>query len=245
MLLLSCSDKAEQRTDWDVFNLKGKVSSAKEVSYHAHEEAGKVIKGEKGGKDRYSAHHLVVFNKKGYRTEEYVYEPDNSLFTKQEYIRNNGVQLNEIIQTYGDSSPERIVFEYGDSELASGFSVYEDGRLVYSQLFTYNDRKLIAEQQMNHRNEYNSRRFRYHYDENSNITEIQFWKYNDELDYRVTYAYDSNNNLAEECRYDADGSLLNRWAFTYNLGANDNWVVRYDYQNDTLKYMVEREIEYF
>lgn len=245
MTMLACSDTRKERTDWTLLNLKGKVKEFKEESFYAVEESGKAAKGDKGGKDPHMIH--VVFNKNGYRTNEYMYEHDYSLYLKHDYIRNDNGKISEMIQTYGSTNETtRFVFEYEENGHAAKLTAYDkDGSLDYTQQFTYNDDGYVILTEIYFFNSYMNRKILSTYNDSYNNIETTFLDYNDELLYKLTYSYDSNHNIAEECRYNSDNELESCWTYTYELDSSSNWIVRNEYQDSKLIYIREREIEYF
>ena len=243
-ILSGCSSNSVKKTDWKLFNLNGKVKSCKETSYYAFQEHGKATKGERGGKEPYS-NTCTLFNDKGYRTEVFSYKHDGTLFVKYTYVRSNNA-LSEIIQAYElESRTERLVFELNEKGLASKINVYnEDGSIEYTQTYSYDDYNNTSEQHINYPNSHMDKTILYKYEDNR-LIDFTFLSYDGELAYKATYKYDDNNNVSEYCHYSADNTLKSKYIYTYDLDSNGNWITRYEYEDNVLRYITEREIEYF
>ena len=273
MMLMSCSDKAKEKTDWDLFRLNGRVKAIKEISYHATEELGEAVKKGPGGKEQHNTY--LLFNREGLRLEENRYYHDGSVFLKQTYTRNSKNNIAEIMQTFGSiGDTERLVFEYNKNGSVRKLSIYDKalGSLKEKQEYTYNDSGRLAENNVHYTtSSYTNRRIQYTYDDNGNLTKLTIYNHSNEPTSTRAYKYDSQNNITElyckdydtnaenryvylygsdklaakEHKYDADGVLEESWAYEYNIDSRNNWTMRRDYRDGCLVYIVEREIEYF
>ena len=108
------------------------------------------------------------------------------------------------------------------------------------------------------------------YDEDGNITELTAYLADWEIDFKFKHQYDEDGNMTEETscyadgeldsktkyQYDEDGNMIGKsyagWLFNdddrtyqYEYDKLKNWIVRTEYIDDILEFIIEREIEYY
>lgn len=60
-----------------------------------------------------------------------------------------------------------------------------------------------------------------------------------------TYTYNKNNLVISEVESSNIKEIKSAWSFEYDYDENQNWIRQRQYENDTVKYLVERTITYY
>jgi hypothetical protein len=89
--------------------------------------------------------------------------------------------------------------------------------------------------------------FVYNYDQNERVKEsiFKFWSVNDTLTTtKNTYEFNDIGLKIKTDKFNAQDSLIETEIYKYDFDKNGSWIVKKTYENDTLKYINTRKIEY-
>ena len=83
------------------------------------------------------------------------------------------------------------------------------------------------------------------YNNKGNKIELNVYNSDGSLDYKYTYKYDDKGNKIEWNVYNSDGSLNYKETSKYVYDSNNNWIKKFEFQNEIPIYITEREIVYY
>jgi len=146
IILISCSKKENEQTDWSKYELKGKVKSVREVTFDAMDKLGILqigkVKNEGDFLEFNSDGFLIKNQNFGFHFVQLFEYDDQSKLLMQR----------SIYSTYTDSSLQnKILFQYNDKNLKIGEILYDKNGEVSSQSsFKYNTNRQIIEEDVNY-----------------------------------------------------------------------------------------------
>lgn len=89
-------------------------------------------------------------------------------------------------------------------------------------------------------------KYRYKYDDNGNCIEEKVSDFFDgEIIIWHTIKFDQYNNELEYNYYDSNGILSTKYSYIYEYDKNGNWIKNISYNNNSPKYVEDREIIYY
>ena len=268
--LVSCENKKELNNDLRKINVYGKVKQIKTKPYLAKESFGEIEKaGFNGGV------YVETFNTAGNQIQEKHYNSADGSPTGKTIFKYNSQGLKTEKRPYNEKgSPYNYyIYSYNDNNLVKT-SKYKDrksGEVLYKLTFEYNGiGNLINTRQTLPRTK-NGYVEKYKYDKSGNKIEYNYgskgiliwitkYKYDDENrkleDFNVDsntrkmtgktgYKYDNFDNIIERTKYNSDSFIKERTVFEYEYDKNNNWIKKTSFINETVKEIIEREIEYY
>lgn len=247
LFLSNCNDAASgcsrnKNNDLSKLGLKGRVSRTKETQYNAIAKFGEVRKADRSESGGVAE---LFFNEFGNKTKELT---DNlgKYETTYKYDEKNVLIESTSISSLGSYTSK---YEYSDSgKLAEENQYYsEDGGLFSKEKFKYDEKSNLIEIDS--------------YDGKGDLTMKNLFKYNEKkqiveelredsgMKMKFVYKYNVKNNVSEE-DYFLEMKILSKESnknrkFDYSYDKNGNWVNKVIYENGQLKFLVEREIEYY
>lgn len=258
---------AQNKTDWDEMELKGKVKSLQTKETHRYKKNGVFTPWEN------SYGHLTRFNNTGYRTEfseffgndslaykiTYTYKPkekkaDLAYFNKnlkptirKTYIHDNkGRRIEQIEYNTDGQLDHRYTYEYDDrGNLTRVGSYKKDGTLYSNTTYKY-DNKDNRTDYILETPGYATSSKKFMYDAKRNIIE-EFW-YNGKggIDFRFVRSYDAKGNKIQESSYKGGDKLIGTTNWTYEYDSKGNWIKKTDLTSDGTDFHTEtRTIIYY
>ena len=213
--LVSCK-QSEKKNDLTEENLKGKVKSIKETPYEAVDKFGQIEKGNVLYDDFIFP--FTIYDEKGNKIEEYHYDEDGNLSSKDTYEYDE--KGNNIERNWYDS----------------------DGRLGYKLIYKYNEKGNIIEENYYDSNGSLSYKTTYKYDKKGNKIEDNSYDSDGSLNSKTTYKYDEKGNMIE---YNTDGRFGEKYTYKYEYDKNNNWIQQVTYEDNKPIQITERIIEYY
>jgi hypothetical protein len=258
----------QKKTHLEEFGLKGNVKTIKETSYLEVEKFGGITR-EKDRSEKYLEKDFYsIFNKRGYKTQEYKYDSDGSLYSQFKYKYNNSGNIKIIrgtasLLSFLAPTDYYYFFEYDLNENMILESHYQssDLNLVYSYAYKYDENNNQIEVNHNKSNESLVSKLEYEYNDENNKTKENHFDSDGNLESKTIYKYDDEGDLIEWHRYKPDGSIASQGAFKYDDFGNivegggftykyeydqeENWILKIEFSDNVKGHIIEREIEYF
>ncbi len=237
----SCEKK--KKTDWEKYNLKGRVKSFTNFTYKAIEKFGEVQKGERV--ENYFQNFEQFYNKKGFlqKQNSYYY---NSLYEENILVYDKkGTKIETNIYNSIGKLKSKNIYKNDTKGNIIEEDEYSDikGSLKQKNIYKYDkDANLIEHTIYNHKNELETK-FILKY--NKALIEISNYFSDGSLNWKNTYKYDNRENVMELNVYKFDGSLDYKYTYKYKYDKNGNWIKQISYKNDKLYEIVERKYEYY
>ncbi|MFT4847791.1 MAG: hypothetical protein ACI83B_000312 [Sediminicola sp.] len=260
--------KTQEKTHREEFGLKGNVKTIKATSYKEVEKFGGIIK-ENDRKDKnLEKDFYYIFNKDGYKTQEYKYDSDGSLYSEFKYKYNNKGNIKLIrgsasLLSFLAPTDYYYFFEYDSNENMILESHYQSANLnlVYSYDYIYDETNSLIETNHYKSDESIVSKSEYKYNDQGNKIEENYFESAGNLESQTKYEYDDKGNLIKWSRYKPDGSIAYKGAFEYDDNGNTiekggytytyeydeegNWILKTEFSDNAKGYIIEREIEYF
>jgi hypothetical protein len=245
ILIVSCSEKGTQeKNDLMELGLKGHVQKLTELSFEGLEmKFGEVQKGDLIQTFTYH------FNKKGYKIEEAMTNPNstNIFITKYKYDNHLNLVEKFEIQTEDSALLKKSIWDYDTKDKPKSLMYYNPGNsLLWVEKYTY-DRNGNSIEINGYEGDgtFNEKRIS-KYEKSRKIEDCDYGP-NGKLKGKITYSYDDKNRPIEECRYNLKGELYYKLTTQYGRHGNiletslSNLNMPYNYMNDlTIKKFDEK-----
>lgn len=256
----------QQESDWNDFNLKGKIKSVKQISYKAVLQNDTILKNKRESDPDFENDFFVVFDVKGNKLEmisyssenfilnnyKYKYDINNNLILKQDLLLDcnhifkyeNKLVIEERIVNNEDSSQiGKTTYLYTkDNKLKE--ELYVDDISSIKRFFKYKNGKLIEEKV--YIDEKNFQTILFRYEDEKGVTEIHFVNSNKELEEKQVKKVDEKNNVILLSSYDINNFLISK--YTYEFDARNNIIsIKKFFKDDSLithwviKYSYDKE----
>lgn len=269
LLLTACQkDESVVKNDWLNDKLNGRVASYRITNYLAALDLGELYPS-----DIIGAEGRILYNEKGFRTEEfwrfndetsrkeYRYDGDNCVellsFNPNKEIEERGVFVydkNGVLQEELYYNAHNKVFaklEYTFDERGNLIELLEydpDGMLEESQKSKFKD-DLEQERYTYYYDAHNVlvTKYEYRYDKSRNLIEGLLFDDSKNLLGRWVYAYDNYRNVVSEESFDADNVLVEKRTYDYKYDEHGNWIERitYDGIENEPRVITKRQFDYF
>ena len=192
VLLTGCSKKSKViakpdfgKTDLQEMNIKGEVSSLREVSYSAVDKFGTITR------DQFVSDEYHAFNEDGFITERIKYLADGTIEYRQSFKRDEKMKKLEMNQT--DSTGK------------------DQGKFIYKNDDQGNNTELTCYSPDNSV----QWKYIYDYDSNNNVTEDSYYGSDGTLSFKNLYTYDENNNKIDYKQYNNNSQLVESSTYEY------------------------------
>lgn len=267
LLIFGCSDK--KNTDFDDYQLNGKVKLFVENSYEPEVKFGEIMKG-KIMDSYYYKNNTVIFDKLGKKIEEknsyaghkikYIYDSKGNLELKNTYdiyrklthqknykydINGNCIETSNY-ENLKMTELKKIKYDKISNPIEENFYGIS-GKLTQKCKKEFKGNNLIKQITYTGNGDLYSV-LEYKYDETGNETESIWYDALGAIQEKINYKYDSNNLVIEKISLNSwsDGRIY-KWRFTYKLDENKNWVQKIVFRDDTPTpdVLVERNIIYY
>lgn len=124
-------------------------------------------------------------------------------------------------------------------------SIQSDGELSMKLTTEHDDKGNTIEECYYHADGTLNFKFTYTYSNKSTLTEVRMYCAGDVLNFVTTYKYNYKGDWIEKNDYDANEKLISTETNTYEYDKKDNWIKRIEFYDGILKYITEREIQYY
>jgi len=261
---MSCSDAKKAETDWDAYELKGKVKTLTIKRYKAREAFGEVTK------DELKSSEVVTFSKEGkieHVFSSYYYSDEKSEY-ESFYTYTEKKTISE--QYYNDDFSGKLITFYTDwGGKESEISYDESGDQSWATEYTYDDNHRLIERNHYYGKEFNSREKNFQYDEKGLVKSYKNYNNDGELTEISYYEYDAKGREVECTVEDGEGAVSysivhtyndegytscykfvgtyykNTEEYTYEYDKQGNYVVKYEMTKGGDTYICERTIVYY
>ena len=231
LILMSCNGSKENDTDqenktkssidiesdWEKMDLTDRVKLLKTRRYKATDKDGEAIKIPAEQDPRHGAiQHHYIFDENGFKTQDIVYNKDESIFKTNMYVYKNGL----LVERY-DSDPA------GEINNKTFIEHDEQGNWIKE---TRKDGSYSKSREIK-------------YDQDGNITNEKKYGSKGELDLEGRYEYDQDGNLIQVTWYDENESLLDKKVYKYDDRGNIILEAKYDSDDQPIDYTFERSYD--
>lgn len=212
VLILSFSSENKQQNDLERSNLKGKVKTLRQISYHAIDKFGEITKGDIDGSGILApGEYYNKYNDKGFLTESIAKYFDGDTLIFQEIYTYDGYGNEiEIYQSNSEGEIGKETHKYDDKgnpiELNRYYPV-DSLEATWRYTYKYDDNDNIIEETTYTNGSSEGRLVTYTYDDKDNLTEVSVYTTVGILHWKNTYKYDDKGNETEMNSYSYDGSL--------------------------------------
>ena len=261
---MSCTGSKKAKTDWDMYDLKGKVKTVTEKKYKARQAFGELTK------DELSYTETISFTKDGkfeHSYSSYYFSDEHSEYESfftysdkksiQEQYRNDDF-TGKIITVYTD---------WGDKESETSYD--ESGDQTWLTEYTYDNDHRLIERNDYYGRELNSREKNFKYNEQGLVKSSKSYNSRGELSETNYYEYDDKGRMLENTVEDDEGnvsySIVNTYNdkgfvachkflgsyykstedYTYEYDKKGNYIVKYQVEKGGNTYIYERTIVYY
>lgn len=270
LLFVACQENCEKvKNDWLNDDLKGRVASYRITNYLAALDLGEIFPS-----DVIGAEGRIVYNEKGFRTEEFW--RFNEETSRKEYRYDDNDNCVELITLNPNNEiEERGIFVYDEKGVLLEESYYNADNKLFSkleytfdeygnliQLSEYDPNGVLEEMQKSKFKDgleqerytyyYDAHhvlvtKYEYCYDKQGNLIEGLLFDDAKNLLGRWIYTYDEQQNLLSEESFDSDGVLVEKRTYNYKYDENGNWTERitYDGEENEPRVITKRQFEYF
>ncbi len=248
-LMMTLSSCSHTNKDSDVLKhgLIGNVKSYKEYSYEAIEKFGELQTGERKRKFQWEGDRYLIFDDKGNLTEKNVYYKSAGYLSNKNTYKygEKGNLTEEDDYSPGGRLHRKLTYKYDEKgNMTEENSYYSDGNMASKTTYKYDEKGNITEENLYNSDGHQTGKWSFKYDKKRNMIEQNSLYSDGSLLTKWTYKYDERNNMIEENSYYSNGSLLQKLTYKYIFDNIGNWIEKTEYENDTPKYIIEREIEY-
>ena len=213
VLILSFSSENKQQNDLERSNLKGKVKTLRQISYHTIDKFGEITKGDIDGAGILApGEYYNKYNVKGFiieRVGRYFGDGD-SLILEQIYKYNDKGNKININQSTPNGEIGKETFKYDDKgnpiELNRYYPI-DSLEMSCRYTYKYDDKDNIIEKTTYTNGSLEGSSVSYKYDDKDNLTEVSVYTTVGILHWKNTYKYDDKGNETEMNSYSYDGSL--------------------------------------
>jgi len=207
LTLISCSNQELNKTDWDEYNLIGKVKSYRESIHEAHEKFGEV---QIGDRIEYLSDNEYQFNANGNITEHTYYK-------------------------YGPMIESKYIYKYTDSNILEESNYYdENGDLERKTKFEYDQHLNLTERiDFNFDNQFIGKET-FKYDDQQNLIEMNWINADSTVDERIVFINEDSNKLKTTITYDNKGEIKDKRVSTFD--DNENLMERKWYNSSGVLY---------
>ncbi len=253
IILLSCSgadkNKTEKdtivnsKTDWQFYNLTGKVKSVTETTRYILYEAG--FEDQTGDT---SGSKTIEFNKDGNVTSIISLGTDMVFLNevKNEYNENKFTVKSEVYDEFGELK-EFSKYEYDEK----GFLVKKNNFNRDENLTDYTDftndgnGNALKQQQCRASDNHLMFTVTCKYDDNSRVSEVVYDNPDQGMYFKKSCYYDESGNLTGYENRDKEQLVQEVHKYEYEYDEFGNWISRTEYRDDRKTYFTKREIVYY
>ena len=253
LTFISCYKKKAKETDWEKFNLRGKVKSITSTEYKTVEKFGEVQR------DSLISKEISKYNDKGNVTEIASYDSDGSIKQKQTKKYNDKENVIEHVRyKSGGALDCKETYRYNKKGILIEYVRYKsDGALDCKETYRYNKKgsliehvryksggELDCKETYSHNKKENKKEKKhiryasdgslyvkyseiYKYDKKANLIELIRYKSGGALYWKETYRYNKKGSLIEQARYDSNGSIQQKQTKKYD--DKENLISKTDY----------------
>ena len=246
LLLSSCTQFKSD--DYKELNLKGKVKSVKSKKFEAEEKFGEVQRSYPTDADENNeldmlSNSLIEFDELGKSVAISNFYRNGSLLSKMVV---DGLNIN----MYDEEGNLTGVLKSDEEHFPKEVNIYDaSGELIEKSKYTYNDEKLLVEEQTYDEKGTLIRKEVHEYISDllsrKTISErkVYYSSYGDMYEIEKSYKYNDNKDVTEQ-EVTKRGNVTT-YTFEYEYDDKNNWIKRIQYRNNKPKAIVEREIVYY
>ena len=261
---MSCTGSQKPQTDWDAYELKGKVKTLTTKRYKAREAFGEITKGE------LSSTEVISFTKDGkieHRLSTYYYEDEKSEY-ESFYTYTDKKSIME--EYYNDDFTGKLITFYTDWGARQSETSYDNsGDETWMTEYIYDDKHRLIERNFYYDKELSSREKNYKYTEKGlvksyksynnegELTETSYYEYDEkgreiectvenderEVSYSIVKAY--NEEGYQSLHKFISSYYKNTEEYTYEYDKIGNYIVKNEMTKGGDSYINERTIVYY
>jgi len=261
---MSCTGSQKPKTDWDAYQLKGKVKTLTTKRYKARAAFGEITK------DELSSTEVISFTKEGkieHTFSTYYYEDEKSEY-ESFYTYTDKKSIME--EYYNDDFTGKLITFYTDWGAKQSESSYDNsGDETWMSEYTYDDKHRLIEHNFYYDKELSSRDKNYKYTDQGLLKSCKSYNYAGELTETTYYEYDEKGREIECTVENAEGEVSysivkayneegyqsshkfissyykNTEDYTYEYDKKGNYVVKNEMTKGGDTYINERTIVYY
>mgnify|MGYP007006686315 CR=1 FL=1 len=253
VLILSFSSENKQQNDLERANLKGKVKTLRQISYHTIDKFGEITKGAIDGPGILAPdEYYNKYNVKGFiieRVERYFGDGD-SLILEQIYKYDDKGNEIEINQSAPNGERGKETFKYDDKGNPIELNTYypiDSLEMSYRYTYKYDDKDNIIEETIYTNGSLEGRLVTYKYDDKDNLTEVSVYTIDGILHWENIFKYDDKGNEIEKnsfkngslswkeiSKYDDNGNKIESSNFNQN-DVNHKFIYKYDDKDNLIE----------
>jgi len=159
------------------------------------------------------------------------------------YDANDNLIEHKIRTVFKDTSYSSTIYKYDNKGILKETDSYDKNNYLYKWIYKFDDKGNQSEAaKYNDKNTFEER-WAYIYDERGNNIELSL--YQDSLKQKFVYKYNEHNDKAEEILYGRYNILLHDYKYEYTYDKNDNWIKRFEKDNNLWKDITLRVFEYY
>ena len=261
---MSCTGSQKPQTDWDAYELKGKVKTLTTKRYKAREAFGEITKGE------LSSTEVISFTKDGkieHRLSTYYFEDEKSEY-ESFYTYTDKKSIME--EYYNDDFTGKLITFYTDWGARQSETSYDNsGDETWMTEYIYDDKHRLIERNFYYDKELSSREKNYKYTEKGlvksyksynnegELTETSYYEYDEkgreiectvenderEVSYSIVKAY--NEEGYQSLHKFISSYYKNTEEYTYEYDKIGNYIVKNEMTKGGDSYINERTIVYY
>lgn len=261
---MSCTGSQKPQTDWDAYQLKGKVKTLTNKRYKAREAFGEITK------DELSSSEVISFTKDGkieHSLSTYYYADEKAEY---EYFYTYTDKKSIVEEYYNDDFSGKSITFYTDWGAKQSEMSYDDsGDETWKVEYTYDDKHRLIERNFYYDKELSGRDKNYKYTEKGLLKSYKSYNNEGQLTETSYYEYDEKGRETECTVENAEGevsySIVNAYneegyqschkfigtyyksteEYTYEYDKKGNFVVKYEMIKGGDTYINERTIVYY
>jgi hypothetical protein len=241
MISLSSVFVCGQNTDYNKWNLKGRVKSIRESSFSAKDIDGKYMA------DSLQYYYLNEFNIYGNKILDTKFLPDGKSDKNYTYKYDKDNRRTEENQYGRDGKLIRTISYTYDSNgyLIEDNSIEGNGKPGKKITYLYDEKGNVIEDDSYNGEGKLQKKFTYKYDIKGNKTENYRYSADSILEKKVYCTYDIQNNIIDESSYKSDDRPIAKYLYIYKYDNQNNWIEKIRISGGKVEEILKREVAYF
>lgn len=208
LCLVSCNPSKNQKTDWDEYNLKGKVQTLCIKNYDAKESFGELTKGDL--KDSI----IVIFSKDGKR-EQIIENDINGEISKSLFTYEGNIVTEDIYKN--DSLYRKHVTTYTDfGEIEKEIFYDATGKMKWCEDYIYSNKRQLEEKNISDDEGLWRKYKNYEFNDKGLVKKVKKYNKTGELVEIEFFKYDEHGREIKSKEEDKDGNIGHTITYTYN-----------------------------